>query len=75
MRTHAAASRDPLFRELNALHDKESELDRRYMTLRRAKNPSRALRMRFAAEVLKLQLRVEALDQVLRATDRAQTLS
>ena len=60
---------DPLIRELNALHNAELDLDRRYDRLRRTKNPSRALRLGFVAELVKLQIRMEALDRVLRASE------
>ena len=60
---------DPLIRELNALHSAELDLGRHYDRLRRAKNPSRALRLRFVAELVKLQARMETLDRVLRASE------
>jgi len=75
MRNLTGSSGDPLFRELSALHNAESDLDRRYLRLRRAKNPSQALRVRFVAELVKLQLRVETLDRALRAADRSQAFS
>lgn len=57
------------FREIAALRSAESDLQRRYLQLRRAKNPSRALRVRFVTELVKLQLRAEMLDRALHVTE------